>query len=62
MSETDIIPGVIEGIKKMRKGGKATFIIPWDSGYGADGWIEQKIPPYSTLIYEVEIINIHTVE
>ena len=58
MSDTNIIPGFIEGVKKMRKDGKATFIIPWDSGYGADGSSEGIIPPYSTLVFEVEIISI----
>ncbi len=58
MSSTSIIPGFIEGVKKMRKGGKASFIIPWDIGYGADGSSEGIIPPYSTLVFEVEIIAI----
>ena len=58
MSATNIIPGFIEGVKKMRKDGKARFIIPWDIGYGADGSAEGLIPPYSTLVFEVEIITI----
>ena len=58
MSATNIIPGFLEGVEKMRKEGKARLIIPWDIGYGADGSSEGMIPPYSTLVFEVEIISI----
>ncbi|TVR72126.1 MAG: hypothetical protein EA408_07340 [Marinilabiliales bacterium] len=57
-SATDIIPGFIEGIRLMRKGGKARFIIPWNIGYGAGGSLDGIIPPYSTLIFDVELIEI----
>jgi FKBP-type peptidyl-prolyl cis-trans isomerase FkpA len=50
------IPGFIEGVKKMRKGAKARIIIPWDIGFGANG--EGKIPPYSTLVFDLEIADI----
>ncbi|MDD3877035.1 MAG: FKBP-type peptidyl-prolyl cis-trans isomerase [Bacteroidales bacterium] len=51
-----IIDGFEEGIKLMSKGGKATFIIPSNLGYGGEEL--ENIPPYSTLIYEVELISI----
>jgi len=57
-SATDIIPGFIEGLRLMRKGGKARFIIPWNIGYGADGSLDGIIPPYSTLIFDVELLEI----
>ena len=53
------IPGFIEGIKKMRKDGKARLIIPSEIGYGSLGSYEGIVPPYSTLIFDVEIVNIN---
>ncbi len=50
------IPGFIEGVKMMRKGAKGRLIIPWDIAFGADG--EGKIPPYSTLVFDLEIADI----
>jgi len=50
------VPGVYEGLLKMKEGGKATMIVPSDiNGYGsatigASG-------PYSTHIYTIELIN-----
>lgn len=50
------IKGWEEGISLMKKGVSANFIIPSNLAYGK----EQigKIPPYSTLIFEVSIIDI----
>ncbi len=52
----DLIPGMEEGISKMHKGGKARFIIPSHLAYDSIGY-GQLIPPYSTLIFEVELLN-----
>jgi FKBP-type peptidyl-prolyl cis-trans isomerase len=50
----DVIQGLDEGISKMREGGEAIIIIPSYLAYGD----KQKGPvaPYSTLIFEVELI------
>jgi FKBP-type peptidyl-prolyl cis-trans isomerase len=48
LDSPNIIPGMIEGIKKMREGGKARIIIPWDIGYGAQGSARGN---YSPLFY-----------
>jgi FKBP-type peptidyl-prolyl cis-trans isomerase FkpA len=53
-----IIPGVLEGIRKMRNGGKARFIIPWDLAYGSQGSQEGLIPPYTTLVFDIELTGI----
>lgn len=58
LNSPNIIPGMIEGIKKMREGGKARIIIPWDIGYGPQGSSEGIIPPYSTLVFDVELVEI----
>lgn len=51
-----VIPGWDEGINYMNEGGKAILIIPSSMAYGPSG--RGSIPGYSTLIFEVELINI----
>lgn len=52
-----VIQGWTEGLQLLSKGGKAKFIIPSSLGYG-DGPAGNKIPPYSPLIFEVELVDI----
>ena len=51
-----VIPGLEEGICMMKKGGKSTLIIPSSIAYGNQQY--KMIQPFSTLIFEVELINI----
>lgn len=50
-----VIPGFEEGIKKMKVGEKATVIFPSEIGYGENG--QGSIPPYSPLLFEIEILS-----
>lgn len=52
-----LIQGWNEGLTYMKQGGKATLIIPSFLGYGSTG-SGDKIPGYSTLIFEIELIGI----
>ncbi|MDY0103191.1 MAG: protein kinase [Lentimicrobium sp.] len=52
-----VIPGFEEGIGMMSKGTKALFIIPYSLGYGTNS--QGTIPAYSTLIAEVELLDIY---
>ena len=52
-----VIDGLDEGISKMTEGGKATIIIPSNIAYKDKGY-KDLIPPYSTLIFEVELIKV----
>ena len=56
LGKGQVIKGWDEGIAMMRKGGKATLIIPSAIAYGDRDMGE--ITPYSTLVFEVELIDV----
>lgn len=53
-----VIPGWIEGLCLLGKGGKATLYIPAELGYGENAPRGSLIEPNSTLIFEVEIVDV----
>jgi FKBP-type peptidyl-prolyl cis-trans isomerase len=52
-----VIAGWTEGLQLMNVGSKYRLYVPSDLGYGPMGR-EPTIPPYSTLIFEVELLDI----
>jgi len=55
-----VIPGWTEGLQLLKPGGKATLYIPQGLAYGARP--AGKIQPFSTLIFEVELISVEPVQ
>jgi len=53
----DLFPGWTEGLELMSVGSQYIFYIPSDLGYGPEG-IQGLFPPYATLIFVVELLDI----
>ena len=59
----DVIAGWDLGLLKMHEGEKARFVIPYQLAYGEEGSSDREsglrtIPPYETLLFDIEIISI----
>jgi FKBP-type peptidyl-prolyl cis-trans isomerase FkpA len=51
-----VIPCWTEGVQKIKVGGKAKLVCPSNLAYGSRG--TRGIPPDSTLIFEIELLDI----
>lgn len=51
-----LIKGVTEGLQLMNEGAKYRLFIPYNLAYGERG--NQSVPPYSTIIFDVELIKV----
>ena len=54
---TQVIPGWVEALQLMNEGAKWQLFIPYNLAYGEQG-VGQQIPPFATLIFDVEIVKI----
>lgn len=50
------IPGLVEALCTLPEGSKGKIYVPWQLGYGAEG--NEYIPPYSTLVFDIEIVKV----
>ena len=57
-----VIRGLDMGLRLMQQGGKAKIIIPSQLGFGDKGSSTGIVPPFTSLIYEVELIEIYNNE
>jgi FKBP-type peptidyl-prolyl cis-trans isomerase FkpA len=55
LGSRQVIQGLEEGVARMRKGGRATLIIPSALAYGDQQ--AGPIPPFATLIFEVWLVG-----
>lgn len=51
-----VIPGLSEALCLLPEGSKCKIYIPWHLGYGAAG--NSVVPPYSSLVFDIEIIKV----
>ena len=57
-TEWQVIKGLEEAIGLMREGEKSLFILPSEMGFGNRGSSNSAIPPFTSLIFEVEILKV----
>jgi FKBP-type peptidyl-prolyl cis-trans isomerase FkpA len=57
-TEWQVIKGLEEAIGMMREGERALFILPSELGFGNQGSSTGIIPPFTSLIFEVEILKV----
>ena len=56
----EMVPGIEEALGNMRVGGKATIIVPSTMGFG-DVAIDKELPANSTVIFDLELIDVQKV-
>lgn len=56
----EMVPGIEEALGNMRVGGKATIIVPSTMGFG-DIAIDKDLPANSTVIFDLELIDVQKV-
>jgi FKBP-type peptidyl-prolyl cis-trans isomerase FkpA len=61
VGQGQVIKGWDEGLLLLNEGSKAEFIIPSSLGYGAEG-AGSDIAPYSTLVFDVELVKIKPIK
>lgn len=57
-AEDQLIPGLVAGVRRMKEGEKARFIIPSHLAFGSNGSSTGMVPPFTTVIYEVELLKV----
>jgi FKBP-type peptidyl-prolyl cis-trans isomerase FkpA len=58
LGQNSMIKAFDEGMMYFGKGGKGRIYVPSDLGYGPQGSPDGRIPPNSTLVFEVEMVDL----
>jgi FKBP-type peptidyl-prolyl cis-trans isomerase FkpA len=58
-TEWQVVKGLEEAIGMMSEGEKSLFILPSDLAFGNEGSSTGIVPPFTSLLFEVEIISIN---
>jgi len=53
-----VIPGLEKALGRMRSGGKALVIIPSEQAFGVVGSVRDIVPPFTSVVFEIELINV----
>lgn len=53
-----LLEGFEIGIRQMKAGGRASFVIPSQLGFGERGSSTGIVPPFTSLIYDVELLSV----
>ena len=53
-----VIPALEKAIARMRNGGKSLVITPSELAFGSEGSVLGIVPPYTSVIFELEIVNV----
>jgi FKBP-type peptidyl-prolyl cis-trans isomerase FkpA len=57
--QEQVLKGIEKALSLMNEGAKTKFIIPSHLAFGESGSSTGIVPPYSTLIYEIELLSIN---
>lgn len=58
-TEYVVIRGIEEALTEMRQGDKALVIVPSDMAFGSMGSAGGIVPPFTSLIYELEVLKVY---
>ncbi len=58
-TEWQVVKGLEEAIGMMREGEKSLFILPSELAFGTEGSSTGIVPPFTSLIFEVEIVAVN---
>lgn len=56
----EMVPGIDEAVRNMRKGGKSTIIVPSAMGFG-DIAVDEALPANSIVIFDLELVEVQRV-
>ena len=57
-NDYQVLPGIELALEKMHRGDKARVIIPSWLAFGSEGSAGNRVPPYSAVIYEIEVAEL----